>query len=187
MAANIDFILFADAGLDSRSFALSHERLAMFQGMLWGWGGTLGVPTADFYFIPEIMWSHARCPDLNGGHKLPQELFSEQVILLEGLPNLPRPQEVSQEEMRSIMRNRYLLALGNNRTHLYLFPGSVKHFHPKFDAAVDVILKTDPLAIVVLAVSRNGRDSLPTTHEAVRHDLMHPTMPAAAVTKSTAS
>ena len=38
-------------------------------------------------------------------------------------------------------------------------------------------------AQVVLAVPRAGRDGLPTTHIAVRHDLMHPTMPAAAVAK----
>lgn len=30
---------------------------------------------------------------------------------------------------------------------------------------------------------RSGRDNLPTTHPAVRHDLMHPAMPAAAVSK----
>ena len=32
-------------------------------------------------------------------------------------------------------------------------------------------------------VPRSGRDGVPTTHIAVRHDLLHPTMPAAAVAK----
>ena len=41
----------------------------------------------------------------------------------------------------------------------------------------------DPAALVVLAVPRTGRDNLPTVHVAVRHDLMHPTMPVAAVSK----
>ena len=34
---------------------------------------------------------------------------------------------------------------------------------------------------VVIAVPRRGRDNLPATHAAVRHDLLHPTMPIAAV------
>ena len=34
-----------------------------------------------------------------------------------------------------------------------------------------------------MAVPRTGRDQLPTVHSAVRHDLMHPAMPAAAAAK----
>lgn len=36
-----------------------------------------------------------------------------------------------------------------DRNHIYLFPGSVKHLHPEFDQAIEVILRTDPLAIVI--------------------------------------
>jgi len=41
IASGADYILFADAGLDSRVFALSHERLALWQGLLWSCGGTM--------------------------------------------------------------------------------------------------------------------------------------------------
>ena len=34
-----DFIIFSDAGLDSRVFALAHERMAPYQAIMWGWGG----------------------------------------------------------------------------------------------------------------------------------------------------
>ena len=60
-----DFIVFADALLDSRVFALAHERLASWQGALWGYGGTSGVESIDYFFIPEPMWynsRHSGCP-----------------------------------------------------------------------------------------------------------------------------
>jgi len=180
---NVDFLFFADAGLDSRVFALAHERLALHQGALWHWGGTLGVPTIDYYLMPEIFWKYSKCALINRGPVPPQALFSEQVVLLEGLPYITaQSSQLSKDEVRNLLQSRYLLPL-NNQTHIYVFPGSVKHLHPEFDRAIDVILKTDPLAMVVLAVSRSGRDNVPPTHIAVRHDLMHPSQPAAAVAK----
>ena len=226
LEARPDFLLFADASLDSRVFALAHERLALWQGALWGWGSTLGIPTIDFYFAPEVFWKHSQCPAAAaaaivaaagaddaavessgagwGGSGIgrgvrsrkaayatrlqhpgltgPQELFREQVVLLQGLPYIQPPAMVTVEEGRALLQTRYLLP-ANNQTHLYLFPGSVKHVHPEFDRAIDVILKTDPVAVVVFAVARSGRDSVPPTHMSVRHDLLHPPMPAAAVAK----
>jgi hypothetical protein len=38
-------------------------------------------------------------------------------------------------------------------THLYIFPGSVKHMHPEFDSAISVLLKTDPFAYVCIVLS----------------------------------
>jgi len=34
---------------------------------------------------------------------------------------------------------------------------------------------------VLVATARSGRDTLPPSHPAVRHDLTHPSMPAAAL------
>ena len=179
----VDFLFFADAALDSRVFALAHERLALHQAALWHWGGSLGIPTIDYYIMPEIFWKYSKCALIHRGPVPPQALFSEQVVLLEGLPYITaQSAQVSKDEVRNLLQSRYLLPL-NNQTHIYVFPGSVKHLHPEFDRAIDVILKTDPLAIVVLAVSRSGRDNVPPTHIAVRHDLMHPSQPAAAVAK----
>jgi hypothetical protein len=178
-----DILLFADAALDSRVFALAHERLALYQGVLWHWGGTLGIPTVDFYLAPEIFWQHSKCAVLHRGPVPPQALFTEQVVLLEGLPYIASTaQAIPREEIRALLQTRYLLPV-NNQTHIYVFPGSVKHLHPEFDQVIDVILKTDPLALIVLAVARSGRDNVPPTHIAVRHDLMHPSQPAAAVAK----
>lgn len=179
----VDFLFFADAALDSRVFALAHERLALHQAALWHWGGSLGIPTIDYYIMPEIFWKYSKCALIHRGPVPPQALFSEQVVLLEGLPYITaQSSQVSKDEVRNLLQSRYLLPL-NNQTHIYVFPGSVKHLHPEFDRAIDVILKTDPLAMVVLAVSRSGRDNVPPTHIAVRHDLMHPSQPAAAVAK----
>ncbi len=243
-----DFIIFADALLDSRVFALAHERLATWQGALWGWGNTIGVNTIDYYFISEPLW-HTTSWRTRGGDMYsmrmhgcplprkrtsegelhtsgafnfslfektidhdteekradtysaekdreayviypPSDLFSEQVILLRGLPPLPVVAAVRRAELWSIMRFKYFLPMPSHERsnhlhalHLYLFPGSVRHMHPEFDHALYILLKTDPAAMVVMAVPKSGRDNLPTVHTAVRHDLMHPAMPAAAVAK----
>lgn len=79
MDSRVDFILFADPALDSRVFALAHERLAKWQGVYWGWGGSLRIPTLDFYLIPYPLWSISHCPIFGGHSELPQELFHEQV------------------------------------------------------------------------------------------------------------
>lgn len=194
--SQVDFLLFADAAMDARVFALAHERFAVYQGILWSWGGTLGIPTIDYYFIPEIFMMHSRCSVLPGQQSLslqqqrsaaqskytPQQHFREQIVFLEGVPDYPRVAALRDDEASVLLKTRYLLDIGN-RTHIYLFPASLKHFHPEFDKAVEVIFRTDPLAVVVLAVPKTGRDHLPTTHQAVTHDLLHPAMPTAGVDK----
>jgi hypothetical protein len=66
---------------------------------------------------------------------------------------------------------------------LYVFPGSVRQIHPEYDEALTILLKTDPNAIIVIVTQRIGRDLLPTSHSAIRHDLMHPVQAAATVSK----
>jgi hypothetical protein len=231
LASAPDFIIFTDAALDSRVFTLAHERLAIWQGALWGWGGTLGIDTLDFYFIPEPLWlftakGKSGCPkrmtqsdlmsfytdhdemNLNNAemgeyddtnafspHNMDQpdsldhvivqpqqDLFKEQVVFLKGLPPLPSVTAVKRYELWSVMEHQYFMPY-LNQSHLYLFPGSVRHMHPEFDQALYVLLKTDPQAVVLMAVPHTGRDKFPTIHAGVRHDLMHPTMPAAAAAK----
>jgi hypothetical protein len=178
-----DFLLFADAALDSRVFALAHERLARFQGILWHWGGALGIPSADFYFMPEVFVFHTRCSQLQGGRVAPQNLFSEQMILLEGLPYLPyAAAAASGEEVKALLQSKYLLPI-TNQSHLYVFPGTARHLHPSFDRAIDVILRTDPSALIVFAVAKSVREAVPPTHHAVQHDLLHPAQPIASVAK----
>jgi hypothetical protein len=140
------------------------------------------VPTIDYYIVPDILWRESHCPRLQGGFETPQDLFMEQVIFLDGLPAIPRHSPVSQDILYNFLQERLLLP-NLNMTHVYLFPGSVKHLHPEFDAALIYLLKTDPLAMIIVTVARTARDALPTTHIATRHDLMHPTMPHAAVSK----
>ena len=65
----------------------------------------------------------------------------------------------------------------------YFSIGTIRHLSPEFDQVLKIILSTDAQAIILLAVVRSGRDNLPVMHRAVRHDMMHPAMPIAAVTK----
>jgi hypothetical protein len=47
-----------------------------------------------------------------------------------------------QTEVQKVLQTRYLLQVGNGTgARVYLFPQSVKHMHPEFDQAVEVILK----------------------------------------------
>ena len=107
---------------------------------------------------------------------LPQELFTEQVVLLDGTPTFPTSSIMDTTELWRYLQNMFLFPPAN-RTHVYVFPGTVRHLHPEFDAALSLLLRTDPVAVVVLAVPKVGRDHVPTTHLAVRHDLMHPAAP----------
>ncbi|CAE7842078.1 unnamed protein product, partial [Symbiodinium microadriaticum] len=70
-----------------------------------------------------------------------------------------------------------------NRSHIYIFPGSVRQVHPEMDAAISILLKTDHLAVIIFTAPLMGRDMLPPLHHAVRHDQLHPIMPIAAVAK----
>ena len=112
----------------------------------------------------------------------PQELFREQVVLLDELPFLPLGEVAPKDELDSVLKDRFRIP-PLNESNIYLFPGSVRHMHPEFDEALAHLLKTDMNAYVIVTLPRMGRDSLPTTHIAGRHDLMHPTHPPAAVEK----
>lgn len=83
----------------------------------------MGIPSIDFYFMPEIFWSHSHCGTLTKSSVPPQDLFTEQVVLFEGLPYIPTPVSIlSLDEIRALLQTRYLLPT-NNQTHLYIFPG----------------------------------------------------------------
>eukprot|EP01042_Synura_sphagnicola_P004974 gene4974-6337_t len=161
-AASLDLLLMADAALDGRVFALSLERLAPVQAHLWGWGGSLGMATTDYFIVPEVLWTGVQCTatfqrrtDLKtiagrGGLVLPQDLFHEQVILLEGPPPLPRylpsSSTVPPDELWDLLQEQYLVPPPNS-SHLYLLPTSVRFLHPEFDDALAILLKTDPFAL----------------------------------------
>lgn len=236
--AKVNVLIYADAGYDARVFTLAHERLALFQMFLWGWGcNTLGIPMIDFYLVPDVLFDGVRCKmqkqksrdlelDADSSSTLaydqehPQAIFYEQIVLLRGVPPIMRLRDSlptsnyyrnkNRMQLLSHLESRYLLpttsplaASAANRhgksnsqssatlmddeymenPHYYIFPGSVKHVHPEFDPVLKILLNTDPNAVVLIATVRIARDNLPVTHFTVNHDLMHPTMPIAAVTK----
>jgi hypothetical protein len=183
--ANLNFLLYSDANYDARVFALAHERLAPVQAALWGWGGTVGLKSLDYHIMPQVLVCQVKCPapPATNPKKIHQfSFFLEQTLLLDGFPPLPRMAPLAMEETRHIMRSRYLLDL-SNKTNIYLLPASAKQFHPEFDKVVEIILLTDPSAIFVVAVPKSARDNIPATHSAVRHDLMHPSMPLPVISK----
>ena len=95
----------------------------------------------------------------------PQDLFHEQVVLLNELPMLPLGSLSSEEELASVMKDRFRVP-PLNESSVYLFPGSVRHLHPEFDTALATLLRTDAKCYVIVTLPRMGRDGLPTTHVA---------------------
>ena len=107
MDTRVDVLIFADASYDSRVFALAHERLAMYQVLLWSWNcNTLGIPTIDYFVMPTTYFAHVKCKVLADpteyssslsatssseqvvsnispeyDWKFPQEFLAEQVII----------------------------------------------------------------------------------------------------------
>jgi hypothetical protein len=67
-----------------------------------------------------------------------------------GIPQLPITPPIDMSELWKILQSRYLFP-PQNRTHIYIFPGSIRHLHPEFDSALSILLRTDPMVMVVLA------------------------------------
>ena len=100
----------------------------------------------DYYIIPEVLWEHSKCPLVGTSEVLPQEMFAEQVVLLEGTPPLHFPRSPAVTSTKSL-ESRFLIP-DMHEHHVYLFPGSVASVHPEFDAAIKLLLRTDPMAVV---------------------------------------
>lgn len=115
-----------------------------------GWGGTIGIPTIDYYLIPQMLFERSRCPQTGANDFRPQELFAEQVVFLQGLPPLYDDHLPLNSKAASSLKSleaRFLIP-DMRQHHIYLFPGSVFHIHPEFDAVLRLLLRTDPLAVV---------------------------------------
>jgi hypothetical protein len=80
----------------------------------------------------------------------PQQLFSEQIVFFSGIPQLPIAPSMESNELWKILQSRYLFP-PQNTTHMYIFPGTIRHLHPEFDSALSILLKTDPMVMIVLA------------------------------------
>ena len=57
--------------------------------------------------------------------------------------NIPAESSV----LRKVLTETYLLP-SFDETHVYIFPGTVKHLHPEFDPVLLYLLLTDPRALV---------------------------------------
>lgn len=60
---------------------------------------------------------------------------------------LPLGEEVRRDVLWEYLNTKFLLK-DANQSHIYMFPGTVKHLHPEFDSALAILLKTDPFALV---------------------------------------
>ena len=54
--SSISFISFISPISSTHLIHLTHS-----SGALWHYGGSLGIPTIDYYFMPEIFWQHSQC------------------------------------------------------------------------------------------------------------------------------
>lgn len=132
-ALGLDALIYADIGMDPRSYFLSFCRLAPVQTFLAGHPDTTGVPNMD-YFLSSHRWEAAGA----------QETYTESLVLLDNIPvSFPRPKPP--EKFLGVAE----LGLPENRT-LYVCPSLLQKMHPDFDGYLKAILEADDNGLLIL-------------------------------------
>ena len=131
-AAELDFLIYLDLGMDYLTLFLAHARLARRQGVLWGHPDTTGLDSIDFFFSPDCME-----PADGESH------YGERLIRLPG-PTVVYPRPAAAQSLVS-RRSLGLPEVGV----LYLCPQTPFKFHPDFDPALVSILQAVPTSHLV--------------------------------------
>ena len=129
----IDFLVYADIGMDIRSYYLAFSRLARIQGVFWGHPETTGIPNLDIFFSGTLI----EPPDGD-------EHYTEKLFKFSTLPtHYARPQIPQQ------MKSRVEFGLDEKQRY-YLSPQSTIKFHPDIDKIFAQILTGDEKGRILL-------------------------------------
>ena len=135
----LDLLLFADIGMDVRTYFLAFARLAPVQCVTWGHPDTTGIPNMDYFLSGEQI-------EPKGG----AEHYSEELYQLPAPPTYyPRP------EIPSGLRSRQDFGISETKT-LYLCPQSAVKFHPDLDYLLAGVLREDDNAEVYVVEGAVG-------------------------------
>ena len=129
----IDFLIYADIGMDIRSYFLAFSRLAPQQGVFWGHPETTGIPNLDIFFSGSLI------EPLDGDDHYTEKLFKFSTLpTYYGRPLIP-----------DRIKSRVEFGLNENQRY-YLCPQSTIKFHPDIDRIFAEILMGDVSGRILL-------------------------------------
>ena len=135
----LDLLLFADIGMDVRTYFLAFARLAPVQCVTWGHPDTTGIPNMDYFLSSGLIE-----PEDGAEH------YSEELYRLPSPPTYyPRP------EIPDGLKTRADFGISENKT-LYLCPQSAVKFHPDVDQLLAGVLRGDDDAVVYVVEGAVG-------------------------------
>jgi len=138
----LDFLIFADLGMDFVTYMLAHARLARYQAAWWGHPITSGVPAVDFFFGLDI-----EVPDAGHAH------YSEQLVRMDVMNAAP---VVRTQQPPDYDRDAAYVKMGVAQgTKIAAVLGRLFKLHPDFDAALVAIMQQSPANAVVVLVTED--------------------------------
>ena len=129
----IDALIYADIGMDIRSYFLAFSRLAPIQGVFWGHPETTGIPNLDTFFSSSMI----EPPD-GASH------YTEQLFRFSNLPAYYRRPAIPES-----LKSRVDFGLEEKQRY-YFCPQSTIKFHPDVDKIFADILKGDEAGRILL-------------------------------------
>ena len=140
-ALDLDWLGFADVGMEPVSLSLSFLKLARRQAVFWGHPVTTGSPTIDDFISSTLLESDAA-----------DEHYSERLVRLPQLPLWLEP--LPMVSQKPATRDEFNLPATGP---IYACPQSLFKFHPEFDLTLRQILESvDRARLVVIEGAQSG-------------------------------
>ena len=143
---NLDILVYCDIGMNMKSSALAHIRLAPVQVVTWGHSETTGINTIDYYISSKLYESSDH----------PEQYYSEKLILTEGLCTYYyNPLKIHSELFNtnpltfSPEFTKIVTELNISAPNIYFCGQLTKKIHHVMDYSLQRILELDPNGIII--------------------------------------
>lgn len=134
----LDIIVYAEIGMDARSYFMAHMKLSKKQCNTWGHSDTSGIDTIDYFFSSKLY-------ELD--YKEAQTHYTEKLILQNSLcTSYINP--LSKHNVK-LFKNRYHFGF-TNETVIYFCAQSLFKFNPIYDDYLVEILKNVPNSVLLM-------------------------------------
>lgn len=142
---DLDVLIFADVGMDALASTLVWSRMAPVQCATWGHPETTGSSHIDFYLSSKLL-------EMEDG----QQNYTERLVKLDRLATYFQLPQVNFNCPTNRLERRTLGQSFGFRedSNYYVCPQTLYKLHPEFDSYLSGILKSDPLANIVLIEGR---------------------------------
>jgi len=137
----LDVIVFADVGMDVRTYLLALGRLAPVQIATWGHSDTTGMDTIDYF----ISSKYFELP-----YQESQKNYSEKLVLLDSLGTYYYPMNMFQVNKNSVIKYKNKFGIPTSPDiHIYFVPHTLFKLYSEFDDIINEILIRDPNAYII--------------------------------------